>query len=234
MNTSTCEWCGKEIRRRGNRPPRFCSVDCKAHWQRTQKPVDEVWLRQKYLVEGLSTYDIGKIVGRNPKQVFQWLKGYGIPTRPRGENLKGKDGYMKRKGVPNPFLGKHHTDETRATLSVAASKPKPYLRGERNGMHGRRGKDNPNYRGGNTPERQRIYASGEWIAVVRFVYARDNYTCARCGKKKGGKHSLHAHHIKSWAEHPELRLNADNLITLCRPCHLWVHSNANANREFIG
>lgn len=234
MNTSTCEWCGTEIRRRGNRPPRFCSVDCKAHWQRTQKPVDEAWLRQKYLVEGLSTYDIGKMVGRNPKQVFQWLKGYDIPTRPRGENLKGEDCYMKQADAVNPFKGKRHTDETRAALAITASRPKPYLRGPKNGMYGKCGAANVNWRGGHTPERQRIYASGEWSAIIRAVYARDNYTCARCGKKKVGKRSLHAHHVKSWAEHPELRLNLDNLITLCRECHNWVHSNANINREFIG
>ena len=35
--------------------------------------LDKDWLYQKYVVEGLSTYDIGKIVGRNPKNVYNKL-----------------------------------------------------------------------------------------------------------------------------------------------------------------
>jgi hypothetical protein len=79
-----CAYCGIPLlpsRRKAVR--RFCSVLCKGKWQQTTKPVDEAWLRQKYLEERLSTYAIGALVQRNPKQVYAWLKGYGIPTRKR-------------------------------------------------------------------------------------------------------------------------------------------------------
>lgn len=34
--TNVCEWCGKSfIRRRGNRPNRFCVRSCQAEWQKT-------------------------------------------------------------------------------------------------------------------------------------------------------------------------------------------------------
>ena len=29
------------------------------------------------------------------------------------------------------------------------------------------------------------------------------------------------------------RFDRDNVITLCRPCHSWVHSLANGGREFL-
>lgn len=49
-----------------------------------------------------------------------------------------------------------------------------------------------------------------------MVLRRDNFTCQKCGKKGG---YLEAHHIKSYAAHPELRLSVNNGQTLCKPCH---------------
>jgi 5-methylcytosine-specific restriction endonuclease McrA len=53
------------------------------------------------------------------------------------------------------------------------------------------------------------------------VFARDKWTCQDCGDKKGG--NLEAHHIKSFAEFPELRFAIDNGITLCKDCHKIIH-----------
>ena len=52
------------------------------------------------------------------------------------------------------------------------------------------------------------------------VYERDNWTCQVCGQY-GGK--LNAHHIKSYAKYPKLRLDVDNGITLCVNCHRNEH-----------
>ena len=38
-----------------------------------------------------------------------------------------------------------------------------------------------------------------------------------CGDNKGGK--LNAHHIKSFADYPELRFEVSNGITYCEDCH---------------
>lgn len=142
----------------------------------------------------------------------------GRPRRfARGHNLR-VDHPLHRTGVTNWWTGRSHSDETRAEIAKKARRPKPWLRGERNGMAGRTGSSNPNWRGGVTPERQRLYASGEWRAVARSVKRRDK-GCVDCRSIV----ELHVHHIRSFAEHPELRLDPDNLLTLCRSCHIDRH-----------
>ena len=51
------------------------------------------------------------------------------------------------------------------------------------------------------------------------VFERDGYRCRKCQ----GTEELHAHHIKSWADFPDLRFDVDNGITLCRSDHALKH-----------
>lgn len=51
------------------------------------------------------------------------------------------------------------------------------------------------------------------------VYRRDSYRCRECDSGS----FLVAHHIKSWADYPELRFSLDNGITLCEDCHVKQH-----------
>lgn len=200
--------------------------------------LDKEWLYQKYVVENLSTYDIAKIVKRDPKNIHCTLKRFGIDTRPRGKNLslEGGDHYMKKGMVKekNPFYGRKHSDETKSTLRKKASCPKPYLRGKGNGMYGRIGPLNPRYIDGSTPERQKWYNREEWKEVRRQIYARDKHICRRCLVliKKGYK-SEHAHHIVPWAGNESLRFEMSNIVTLCGECHRWVHSKKNTSRDFL-
>lgn len=97
-----------------------------------------------------------------------------------------------------------------------------------NPMYGMSGHLNPNWKGGVTADRQLVYESEEWKAVALTVRRRDGYKCRRCGKHR----PIHLHHVKSWAEYPESRLEPGNLVSLCKPCHNWVHSLNNFKREW--
>jgi len=209
-----CSECTSDIRRRPINPNTgkpiknfFCGFQCKAAWQRRQKPVDENWLRQKYLTEGIDCTAISKIVGRNSKQVWQWLKGYGIPTRPRGG-----DGdiapHRWTKGQVSPFKGKV----------------------------GLRGAKSPAWQGGISPERQSFYASDDWKAALKIVFGRDKKTCQRCHidqrQSRINGYKIHVHHIVGF-KNKDLRCEPANLVLLCKPCHLFVHSRANINKEFL-
>jgi predicted restriction endonuclease len=62
--------------------------------------------------------------------------------------------------------------------------------------------------------------SEEYKAWRKAVFERDNYTCQIC-ESHGCK--LNAHHIKSYAYHPQLRTDIENGVTLCVPCHKLMH-----------
>ena len=87
------------------------------------------------------------------------------------------------------------------------------------------GENNPNYTGSyDYSEREEFKKSRDWENVRKSVMERDGYSCWLCGAT--GK--MNVHHIKSYKEYPELRLDATNLVTLCEDCHKTMHKG----REF--
>jgi len=51
------------------------------------------------------------------------------------------------------------------------------------------------------------------------VLRRFDYECNRCDNTT----RLHAHHVKSWDEYPELRYSVYNGECVCRKCHEKIH-----------
>ena len=66
---------------------------------------------------------------------------------------------------------------------------------------------------------KRFRHSPEYLEWREYVFYRDESKCRVCGKVG----CLQAHHIKSFAKYPELRLDIDNGITLCKDCHIELH-----------
>jgi hypothetical protein len=95
-------------------------------------------------------------------------------------------------------------------------KCQPNARCQRCAFAKRRGAGNPNWKGGITPENDRIRHSPEYIAWRKAVFERDRYTCVSCGQVGG---TLHADHIKPFCAHPRLRTTLSNGRTLCVRCH---------------
>lgn len=81
----------------------------------------------------------------------------------------------------------------------------------------KKGKDNINWKGG-----VYIYPK-EWTGELRRkVFARDNNECQDCGKKGMKRSDLVVHHIDFEKENCSL----DNLVLLCRGCHMKRHWKA--------
>lgn len=82
------------------------------------------------------------------------------------------------------------------------------------------GSGHPGWRGGSSLESERARSSSELKQWRVAVLARDGFECQRCGAKSV---ELHAHHILSFADHPDFRFDVTNGETLCVSCHGIEH-----------
>ena len=77
-----------------------------------------------------------------------------------------------------------------------------------------------NWKGGVTTENELQRKSAAYKDWRLEVFARDNFTCQKCYKKRG---KLEAHHLFNFADYPELRFDRENGKTLCFDCHKSFH-----------
>ena len=82
-----------------------------------------------------------------------------------------------------------------------------------------RGANHWHWQGGITEKKSRDNLYEGYKEWRRKVYKRDNFQCQVCDSNE----RLEAHHIKPRSEYPELILDIDNGITLCKKCHKEVH-----------
>lgn len=69
-----------------------------------------------------------------------------------------------------------------------------------------------------------FYSSKRWIKLRKQVLKRDNHMCQRCMIKFDliETEHLQAHHIKSREHYPELEMDINNIICVCRTCNLQL------------
>lgn len=113
------------------------------------------------------------------------------------------------KARPSNRTGKKHTAETRALIS------------QRTRERALRGEACHSYKDGKVAERRGERFGAEYKRWRFDVFMRDGFACQHCGDARGG--NLHAHHIKGFADFPELRLVVANGVTLCEDCHGALH-----------
>lgn len=136
------------------------------------------------------------------------------------------------KGRPSTFKGRHHTAEAKAKIgAVHRGKQRrlgiPHTPETKAKISARlrvsaaRGPRAPGYIDGKGVERLGLRASPEAKRWRYDVMLRDGFMCVHCGDDRGG--NLHAHHIRPFATHPDMRFDTANGVTLCEACHAIVH-----------
>ena len=113
-----------------------------------------------------------------------------------------------KKKISKALKGRIKSQETRKRLSESHKGIKSY-----------------NWKGGITSKNKEIRNGIEFRLWREAVFARDNWTCQKYGIRgqKDVHLDLHPHHIKNFAEYPELRFTIDNGITLSMKAHKEFH-----------
>jgi hypothetical protein len=151
---------------------------------------------------------------------------YRAPSQQRGRCQKCAARAVDRRGKPmslTPEQRQAWSDRSRIQVMRQGGVPnaKKFTREQSGSKH-------YNWKGGVTPENQRTRSKAEYVDWRRAVFVRDGFVCQVCRAVGGG---LHAHHIRSFSSHPELRLVVENGITLCKECHLELVHGGNSRNE---
>lgn len=166
---------------------------------------------QKPWNKGISGYKLwpnGRIFSKTTIEKMRKAKK-GKPSPNKG----------KRKLVECKICGKEFQNNGKKYCSIECKKRDcVWNKGKK--LPNQSGKNSSSWKGGITSENDRLRKSLEYKIWRKEVYKKDNWTCRLCGHKGRG---IVAHHLKLFADFPELRFSVDNGIVLCRKCHLEVH-----------
>ena len=206
--TKTCEWCHKEFQVSGRRKNnKFCSSECLDAYRKRNR-------NSQYC----------EICGKD----MGWTR-YKRKYCPDCLSIHKSVTASNRVTTKCAYCGK----EIQVIPSRYKSQKNVYCDAKCMAKHYAQiytGENSPTWTGG-----KRHYTGG-WIKARTEARARDKYTCAICGitEAEYGQ-ELSVHHIRKYKDFAnKVEANKlENLISLCEPCHRFVHSNNNVDKVFI-
>ena len=205
-----CEWCGDsfEIDYR-TKNKKFCSEKClKKYWESKQT---------KYYCEAC-----GKEISYTGRHYKRRFCDKCLPkhrSESQRNRIKTNCGYCNKEiyVIPSKYKANKYCycDEK----CMAKHYAQIYT-----------GENSPTWTGG------KHHYTGNWLSARNKARKRDEYTCQICGihENEYGQ-ELSVHHIKKYKSF-ENKFEANelkNLVSLCEPCHRFVHSHNNINKIWI-
>jgi hypothetical protein len=120
-----------------------------------------------------------------------------------------------RKKIGLKSKGRKHSESEKIKMSVSQKERFKKSPVWNKGL--KLGERAPNWRGGVSLLRSPRRYGDDWAKIRYLVYKRDKFTCQECGINNV---KLDVHHIIPFLLSKDNSI--DNLITLCRPCHMRV------------
>lgn len=165
--------------------------------------------------------ELARQLGVSPSTVSRRARGLGVRkdashyrAMQHGRMIGRTLGPTTRAKIAAKAMGRRVTEAAKVAALRTKRARGTLLRGDRH----------PNWKGGRPWER---YRRPEYIAWRSAVLDRDRYCCTDCGKQCLRYESgLAAHHLLSYAKHPESRYDVANGVTLCRRCHMARHGKS--------
>jgi 5-methylcytosine-specific restriction endonuclease McrA len=196
--------------------------------------------------QGLSSEEIGKLLGCSGRQIRHYLRRYGLQTqvRYRGyENLtknrhKAIETMRRRceelreaRKKTCEFCGRVYVVRRKCLIEKSrfCSNECKYA-----WMDTLEGEKHWNYKGKNCLLKRLGTKYYKWRGEI---LKRDNYTCQVCGRGRKQGIQLHVHHLNSFAHNEDGRLDVNNGVTLCKDCHrkfhkFYGHKSGNTKEQF--
>ncbi|KST68494.1 thymidylate synthase [Mastigocoleus testarum BC008] len=162
---------------------------------------NKAWL-EKQLNKGLHVDEIADLADCSIEAIKKWVYAYGL--------------FLNRRlpGTKTPW------NKGKSGYKLNLSKESRKRRIENSKKYTKRGEESNFWRGGTSTEREMI---GAWTReIAPQVHKKFNYICQKC-QNRGG--ILHAHHLIPVFADESYAYSFDNLVTLCKKCHEYIHKN---------
>jgi len=192
------------------------------------KPLqDESWLREKYIDEDLSSYEIADRCGVSRPTVTNWLHRHGIEVADPGPQNPGDIDQLD----DAEWLHEQYVEKDRPITKIAEIVDTDH-------KTVRRYMDNYGIDREFSGEHSHLWKGGyedyygpSWYRQRRKALQRDQARCQECGVTEA-KHvrqngrGLHVHHIDPFRTFDDSRKanELENLICLCTSCHARVEA----------
>lgn len=213
-----CDFCGKVMEKtfyQYNAYRKITQVDScnspQCEYQKAKMSMESIY----------GTDNIRSVDFLEEKRKQTLLEKYGVDNPFANDEIKKKirETNMEKYGVPYTMQNPEIQEKSKKTcLEKYGVESYIYF------LQDNKGEKSPCWKGGHpiTPRDRRSYEYTDWR---RGVFARDDFTCQRCGARSGNGHTviLVGHHILNWVDHEALRYEIDNGITLCEECHRAFH-----------
>jgi 5-methylcytosine-specific restriction protein A len=84
------------------------------------------------------------------------------------------------------------------------------------------------------PWTDNFYKTPAWKRKRLIILRRDGYLCRECKRYGKTTEATTVHHAKPLELYPELRLNNQNLLSLCAACHDKMHDRISNELTMLG